>query len=386
MVHCSGTLLLGAKPDFVKALKCYQRAHALAESIGYPTIVGRLALAGICNILIATGKPLSALTHSKEAHRYAEHMGDIYGQAWSLYHQGRCHEILANYQHGQLLLQKSRDMLTACGQQESQLGHNILNLQAEIYLLKSEYLESRKFQVAIASSCQPTSYNAILANLNIAFIDIRTGVDSKIIHQNLQMVQSHLTALSGYSGRQTSNFSNSAAAELCVRDGTPGTANAMFAKCFALSRDISTEQQLLYLERLGDLSTGMNDIPTTLRWSVIFLGQAVKCKEKRQTMQARRCIGQLFAAEGDNETALSLFNVALHGFTLMDVHHWRADCMVRIANILKSRGEVMKAVELWKAARPLFKRSSQMKDIIKIDAKLAEVDSSFLEEYEQQLQ
>jgi hypothetical protein len=103
-------------------------------------------------------------------------------------------------------------------------------------------------------------------------------------------------------------------------------------------------------------------------------------------MQAFRCLGQLFAAEGDNETALSLFNVALHGFTLMDVHRWRADCMVRIANILNTCGQVMKTAELWKAARPLFERSSQMKDIIEIDAKLAEVDSGFLKEYEQQLQ
>jgi hypothetical protein len=46
----------------------------------------------------------------------------------------------------------------------------------------------------------------------------------------------------------------------------------------------------------------------------------------------------------------------------------------------------MKAVGLWKAARPLFERSSQMKDIIKLDAKLAEVDSTVLVEYEEKLQ
>jgi hypothetical protein len=90
--------------------------------------------------------------------------------------------------------------------------------------------------------------------------------------------------------------------------------------------------------------------------------------------------------EGDDETALSLFNVALDGFTFMGVHHWRADCMVQIADILVNRGEVMKAVGLWKAARPLFERSSQMKDVIQLDAKLAEVDSAVLVEYEEKLQ
>jgi hypothetical protein len=97
-------------------------------------------------------------------------------------------------------------------------------------------------------------------------------------------------------------------------------------------------------------------------------------------MQAFRCLGQIFSAKGDDETALSLFNVALDGFTFMDVHHWRADCMVQIAGIMNNCGEVMKA------ARPLFERSSQMKDITKIDAKLAEVDSAVLVEYEEQLQ
>jgi hypothetical protein len=60
--------------------------------------------------------------------------------------------------------------------------------------------------------------------------------------------------------------------------------------------------------------------------------------------------------------------------------------MVRIGDILNGRGEVMKAVELWKTARPLFERSSQMKDITWIDAKLAEVDSAVLAEYKEQLQ
>jgi hypothetical protein len=52
--------------------------------------------------------------------------------------------------------------------------------------------------------------------------------------------------------------------------------------------------------------------------------------------------------------------------------------MVQIADILNNCGEVLKAVEMWKAARPLFERSSQMLDIIKIDVKLAEVDSAIL--------
>jgi hypothetical protein len=99
-------------------------------------------------------------------------------------------------------------------------------------------------------------------------------------------------------------------------------------------------------------------------------------------MKAFCCLGQIFAQQEDSDTALSLFTVALDGYTFMDVHRWRADCMVRIGDIWNSRGEVLKAVGLWKAARPLFERSSQARDVAQIDAKPATVEASILEHYE----
>ncbi|KAJ7264302.1 hypothetical protein C8J57DRAFT_1230770 [Mycena rebaudengoi] len=327
-----GLYFQGAEQNFVEALKCCQRAYFLAKSIGYPTLVGYQALRNICHILLVTGKPLGALTHAKEVYQYAEHMGDLYGQAW--------------------------DMLAACGQPQSALDLLIRNHQAEIHLLKSDYLESRRLQVAIVSNCQPTSYASILANLNIAIIDIATGADSKIVHQNLDNCGFNLRALYGYSVKFISLVADLVAAELCLRDGAPGAANPMFEQCFSLSLEMNTELALQCAEKLGDLSTHMNSIQATLRWAGIFLGLALRCKEKLQTMQAFRCLGQIFSAE---------------------------DCMVGIANILNNRGEVISAVELWRAARPLFKKSSQRKDIIKIDAKLAEINSGVLAEYEAQL-
>jgi chromosome segregation ATPase len=60
--------------------------------------------------------------------------------------------------------------------------------------------------------------------------------------------------------------------------------------------------------------------------------------------------------------------------------------MVHIADIWERRGETMKSVELWKAARPLFQRSSQKKDVVRTDRKLADVDPAIIEEYEKSLQ
>jgi hypothetical protein len=102
-------------------------------------------------------------------------------------------------------------------------------------------------------------------------------------------------------------------------------------------------------------------------------------------MKALRCLAQVFVTQGDDETALSLFTVALDGLTFMDIHRWRADCMCRIAEILKRRGEVMNSVGLWKAARPLFERASQAKDIAQIDARLSILESESCEVDKKQL-
>ncbi|KAJ7246960.1 hypothetical protein C8J57DRAFT_1674430 [Mycena rebaudengoi] len=87
--HALGVYFWGAKSDFLVALKHFQKAYSLAESIGYPTVFGQHILVSIGSIHNINGKPLSGLAHSMEAYRYAEHVGDIYLQAYSLSLQGR---------------------------------------------------------------------------------------------------------------------------------------------------------------------------------------------------------------------------------------------------------------------------------------------------------
>jgi len=95
--------------------------------------------------------------------------------------------------------------------------------------------------------------------------------------------------------------------------------------------------------------------------------------------KALRCLGDFFVSEGDVYTAHNLFVVALDGFTYMDIHRSRADCMLRLGDIAQNGGDLVKAVEFWKEARPLFERSSQAKDILKIDNRLALVEQEISE-------
>ncbi|KAJ7093797.1 hypothetical protein C8R44DRAFT_815142 [Mycena epipterygia] len=69
----------------------------------------------------------------------------------------------------------------------------------------------------------------------------------------------------------------------------------------------------------------------------------------------------------------------------MDIHCSRAECMLRLGNISEQRGNLVKAVEFWKEAQPLFERALQAKKITQIDTKLAAVNHRILDGYRKTL-
>ncbi|KAJ7916361.1 hypothetical protein B0H13DRAFT_2323463 [Mycena leptocephala] len=69
----------------------------------------------------------------------------------------------------------------------------------------------------------------------------------------------------------------------------------------------------------------------------------------------------------------------------MDVHHSRAECMLRLGDISKGHGELLKAVELWETAKPLFERSSQVKQLDNLRERLANVGGDVVEQHQQNL-
>ncbi|KAJ7689185.1 hypothetical protein B0H17DRAFT_1067236, partial [Mycena rosella] len=52
--------------------------------------------------------------------------------------------------------------------------------------------------------------------------------------------------------------------------------------------------------------------------------------------------------------------------------------MLRLGDMARQRGQFMKAVKLWETARPLFERSSQMRDVAQVDARLEQHHQSAL--------
>jgi tetratricopeptide (TPR) repeat protein len=168
-------------------------------------------------------------------------------------------------------------------------------------------------------------------------------------------------------------------ADLYLREGNFLTAKTLFERCLKLSGGQS-EMMTYCLERLGNASC-WGACNWMSGWTTVFLVHSVRQSEKLGIHKALQFLGDVFFAQDDEQTAINLFTVALEGFTWMDVHRSRAECMLRLGDISKGHGNLQKAVELWTTARPLFEKSLQAKQVENIDQRLAGVDEDVLEKH-----
>jgi hypothetical protein len=138
------------------------------------------------------------------------------------------------------------------------------------------------------------------------------------------------------------------------------------------------------LERLGNVNH-WDTSHWEFGWTTVYLAHSLKFKEKLGIYKALQFFGDIFLANDDENTAVSIFTVALDGFTFMDIHCSRAECLLRLGDILRSHGDLLAAVEHWDNARPLFECSSQTKQVEAIDEKLASVGKDVLEQHQKKL-
>ncbi|KAJ7850855.1 hypothetical protein B0H13DRAFT_2360517 [Mycena leptocephala] len=116
-------------------------------------------------------------------------------------------------------------------------------------------------------------------------------------------------------------------------------------------------------------------------WTVVYLVNSLKRKEKLGIFKALQSLGDIFLYQNDEHTATNLFTVALEGFIQMDVHRGRAECMLRLGDISMGHGNLLKAVDFWDGARPLFERSSQAKQVNRINERLANISKDVLKQH-----
>ncbi|KAJ7192286.1 hypothetical protein GGX14DRAFT_596092 [Mycena pura] len=335
-LNALGIYYSDSQNNFETALKYHEKALAMMQTLPHPTRTLGTVFLGISISLSDEGNLADGRTHAQKAQQIAAILGDQVGETLAFRQETLCCIGLGFF----------HDAAQLCRQGSNADIHNQL-LEAEIHLLKTEYPAACSIYKQIVCSTPPGHCKAI-ALLNIAAIDIARGAPEASVHINLRL------------DAATPSFTMLAWIRDCVdavlmlREGDAAAARAILEQVFRKSPNWFNTTSCL--EQLANLDYGMYDCQTTLSWAAVYLGSALRSKDKLSTMKALKCLGQIAAAKGESSTAMSLFQVALDGFTFMDIHQWKADCMMRMSKIHLACSEVLRAKELFEAALPLFDR------------------------------
>jgi tetratricopeptide (TPR) repeat protein len=313
------------------------------------------------------GDYLTAQVHANMAQRLARISADLYREARALDIESMCWCELGNYKQSIPLCSRARDLVALCGMSSGQLDHKIMTIQAEIHKLKSEYIAAHSihFRILQETSADQDFNTYALALLNGAEIDAAIGTpkeDVQGVYEKAREIFSTCNLVTGVV------MCDAGLADLSLREENFLLAKTLFESCLNSSFGVN-EIRSYCLERLGNTSCW--GAPNWMSgWTTVFLVHSVQRREKLGIYKALQFLGDVFLAQDDEHTAINLFMVALKGFTYMDVHRSRAECMLRLGDISKEEGDLQKAVELWTTARPLFEKSSQAKQVEKIDHRL----------------
>lgn len=332
-----------------------------------------LALASLADLKYRSGDYLGSQMQARQAQKLAKLAANVHNEARASRTEAVCCISIGNFRDCISLLDRARELLRLCGMFGGYEDNLIMNIKAEVHLLKSEYTEALSIQRQIVkdTSEKKDSFNYAWAWLNIAEIDVIIGVDKESVLQDLEKGMKMVKSSQYAPGL---SYCNRILAELDLRIGNKFAAKTQFQQCLRTMWGMNEGDVSKSLERLADISCwSESDIDYTSNWTVVYLVYAQSLHMKFELHKALLFLGDIFLHNDDRYTAHNLFTVALEGLTYMDVHRSKADCMLRLGDLARRQGDMAQAEALWKEARPLFEHSLQARDVEKIDNRLAAI-------------
>jgi tetratricopeptide (TPR) repeat protein len=343
------------------ALHYCELALSLAQD--ETSIMHSIILLMTSQLLRSTGVHKRALSLAQKAQHISELIGEKRTGAMAIRIESSCQVALGNLLRAEKLCREAPEQ------------HSLEEYLPDVLLTKTEYLEARVLLVKILdyrSSCRPPMPDTVMCHINLATIAIEMGDGVGVINHHLDAVRMQCTTFVVYPLGIL--WCDSLTANIHLQQGNIQLAQQTLKKCLnSAQKDKDPDITDYCLLLLADIQHGLSSYRETERWAVISLAFGMTATNRVTTTKALRCIGDLLAIDGDSDTALNLFMAVLDSFTAMDIHRARADCMVRMAAIFEQQGDIRKTVDLLQRARPLYERSSQEKEIIKIDTKLHDV-------------
>ncbi|KAJ7705666.1 hypothetical protein B0H14DRAFT_3172948 [Mycena olivaceomarginata] len=230
-----------------------------------------------------------------------------------------------------------------------------------------EYAEARSIYHEIIETSSPdqNGFHYGLTLVNITHSDAMSG-NTKDASRKLKKAKD---IFSTHGSHLQMIYCSMVEADIDLREERFSMARVKFEECLHSAAGKDNQIDSFCLERLADIGAW----PASQReskWPMMYLAYAYKSSDKLALHKALLFLGDVFVTSKDEAIATSLYIVALDGFTHMDVHRSRAQCMIRLGDLAEAQGSISKAIDLWQTAQPLFQQSSQAKEVAQIDARL----------------
>ncbi|KAJ7485948.1 hypothetical protein FB451DRAFT_1169167 [Mycena latifolia] len=348
---------------------CKKDSHCQFQ-LGTPRSKGQsIMLTALAWMKWRAGDYLASQEHAYESRRLARISGNFFMEAQALRFESICWCTLGGYNQSIHLSNRARYLLGLCAISGGGLDMQLLSNLAEVHLSKSEYVDACSIQTQIlhAAPVEKNQNDHASTLLTMAQIDVEVGALRDGVHRDIDKAKQLFNSM-GYSIGPI--LCDMITAALHVNQGDLLKAMRLFQTCVKSAWRRYTGAVSYCLERLGNARLWVGMDHASSNWAMTFLVHCLKVKQRLEIHKALQFLGDVYLADGDQQTATSLLTVALEGFTKMDVHRSRAECMLRLGDIAETNEDLPKAAELWKTARPLFERSSQVKQVAHIDKQL----------------
>ncbi|KAJ7351565.1 hypothetical protein DFH08DRAFT_935169 [Mycena albidolilacea] len=322
-------------------LKIHFITEVLKSSIYYPNLDGEQLIA--TNIIEHINNPLlESQEHIAEALQLSKSTSNLFQEARALWIEARCSTYLGNFLQAIESLHRGRIILGICGLAGGDLDYTMAIQQGEIHFLKSEYAQARSInsQIVATVSSDQDAYIHAVSLLNIAHIDTICGDMQDVYNKLNQVKEIHKKFAS-----PTEIIYNVTEAEIELREKKFDLAKARFRECLNSTWGTENEVESFCLGRLADI-TAWPRSEWQFRWPVTYLGYAYKTKDNFALYKALLCLGDVFIINKDGKTAENLYMLALEGFTRMDIHRSRAQCMFHLGDLANEQGHTSKAISL----------------------------------------
>jgi hypothetical protein len=270
------------------------------------------------------------------------------------------------------LLDEGKKLVVRAGLGGRQMESLLMNIEANAYQATTEYSNARPMQEAILHQTSvvlsPVGHGC--AVVNIALLDTVTGASADVVSRNLDAAA---TAFRNGHNPRGICWCELFHADLRLQEGDATGAKSQYLRLFAATCDSNDGAACHCLEQLADPTKPVHaNTLESARWAVVFFAFALRplVRNPLTVHQAFRRLGDALVGQGAENSALNILAIALDGFTQMDVHQGRAECMRTIGDVHVQHGDLSKAREMWESARPLFECSEQKKEVARIDERL----------------